>query len=101
MVYDEVIILYLYNDIFLLLNMFWIKKVFVFFLSSLFELKIFCIYSVLIFYILCLWEMLSSKFFLKICGLIVYKICVFVNEGLGFFEIKMIIKINNKNNEVL
>lgn len=40
--------------------------------------------------------MLSSKFFLKIFGLIVYMICVFVKEELGFCEIKMSIKINNK-----
>lgn len=45
--------------------------------------------------------MLSSKFFLKIHGLIVYKIRVSANEGSGPSEIKMITKINNKNNEVL
>lgn len=45
--------------------------------------------------------MLSSKFFLKIRGLIVYKIRVSANEGSGPSEIKMITKINNKNNEVL
>lgn len=44
--------------------------------------------------------MLSSNFFLKIRGLIVYKIRVSANEGSGPSEIKMT-KINNKNNEVL
>lgn len=44
--------------------------------------------------------MLSSTFFLKIRGLIVYKIRVSAN-GSGPSEIKMITKMNNKNNEVL
>lgn len=90
MVHDEVITSHSYNDFFLLLNMPWTKKVFVSFLSSSPESKISF-----------LWEMLSSNFFLKIRGLIVYKIRVSANEGSGPSEIKMITKINNKNNEVL